>query len=75
MLYIVTIRLGKDPVHDPKRKLTGMCRAGDERCTDSTGEHHSFLVDSEVSLDEVRDTYAKTYHVTRVETAKSLDVV
>ena len=42
-VFIVTIRLKHLKQHNPKCKLTGVCRHGTGQCTDFTGEHHSFL--------------------------------
>lgn len=75
MLYIVTVRLAKNPAHDPRNKVTATCPMGKKRCTDQTGEHHSFLVDSLVSLEEVREHFEATYHVTRVEESMNLVIV
>lgn len=75
MLYIVTVKLAKNPTHDPKNKVTATCPMGEERCTDTTGEHHSFLVDSLLNLEEVREYFAATYHVTRIEESQCLTIV
>lgn len=75
MLYIVTVRLEKSLFHDPRNKVTGRCPLGTDRCTDQTGEHHSFLVDSRLSLEEVREYLKATYHVTRVEESTCLTIV
>lgn len=57
-MFIVTVRLPKNPKHDPHNKVTGPCPlyqhmsellAGlstvyiTSLCTDTTGEHHSFV--------------------------------
>lgn len=75
MLYIVTVRRAKNPAHNPRAKVTGECPEGGERCTDTTGEHHSFLVDSLLSLEEVRKNFETDHHVTRVEVAQNLVVI
>lgn len=65
--FIVTIKLAKNPRHDPRNKLTGQCAVSDH-CTDVTGEHHSYLTTGE-SLEAVRES-AKDggwTHVTRIE--------
>ena len=43
MQAIVTLRLPKQPDHDPKNKRTGECPISNYICTDVTGEHHSYL--------------------------------
>lgn len=64
MIYIVTIKLPKNTMHDPKNKKTSHC-VSNPVCTDSTGEHHSFLVNAN-SLKEIRDYYDGV-HITRIE--------
>ena len=75
MLYLVTVRLAKNSAHNPREKVTGTCPVGDETCTDTTGEHHTFLVESGLSVEDVRTTYESNYHVTRVESAVHLEVL
>jgi hypothetical protein len=66
--YIVTIKVPKNPKHDPHNKVIGPCPiAFNKDCTDVTGEHHSFLFSSEEPIDEVRRYWAVEYRVTRVE--------
>lgn len=60
--YLVTVKLPKNPAHDPRAKQTGPCRYSDE-CTDVTGEHHSFLIKAD-GLDTLRTSGV---HITRVE--------
>jgi len=62
--WIVTVRLPKNPEHDPTNKKMGKCPFS-EHCTDVTGEHHSFLT-SGYTEEEVRELF-KVYHITRVE--------
>lgn len=65
---IVTIKLPRNPDHDPKNKKHGKCPIKDEYCTDITGSHHSYLASGE-SLDEItRNAYTEFGHVTRIET-------
>lgn len=59
--FLVTIKLPKNPNHDPHNKVTGQCLLS-EVCTDSTGEHHSILV-TEKGLGDLQSKY----HITRVE--------
>lgn len=60
--YLVTIKLPRNPGHDPHNKKTGPCPASTE-CTDSTGEHHTFLLET----DQLSMALARYSHVTRVE--------
>lgn len=68
-VFIVTVKLGKNPEHNPHDKKTAACPAsqGPSICTDSTGEHHSFLcIDSSAS--EVAQRFKERgFHVARVE--------
>lgn len=65
--FIVTVKLPKAPFHDPRNKVAGACPVSGLHCTDTTGEHHSVLVEAE-SSQAVFETYrAREIHVTRVE--------
>lgn len=68
--FLVTVKLPKNPEHNPREKKTGRCPVNGEPCTDVTGEHHTFLADlTDMNAEDVRDLYTEIYHVTRVETA------
>ena len=62
MPKLVTIKLPKNPLHDPHNKVTGPCPVS-RVCTDSTGEHHTVLVQTEGNL----AWYMSNYHITRIE--------
>jgi hypothetical protein len=66
--FLITVKLPKNPDHNPRDKKVGRCPLSSLPCTDVTGEHHSMVRDH-VSLTamEVRDLYQDEYHVTRVE--------
>lgn len=66
--YILTIKLEKNPHHDPRAKITGNCEIS-QFCTDKTGAHHSVLIcaDSEQAVRRYAD--ARGWHVTRIERA------
>ncbi len=67
--FLVTVRLPKNPAHNPRDKKAGPCPVNGKPCTDVTGEHHSFLTDDvTLSAEQVREVYQATHHVTRVET-------
>jgi hypothetical protein len=53
--YLVTVKLPKDPDHNPRAKRTGPCLF--------TGEDHTFLTDAE-GVEQLR---ANGSHVTRTE--------
>lgn len=62
-VFLVTVKLPKDPNHDPDNKVIGKCING--RCTDSTGEYHTLLFMTPEGVADVENTGV---HVTRVET-------
>ena len=67
MRYVVTIKLPRNPDHDPRNKKTGICPAS-QFCTDVTGQHHSYLTEG-TDADAVR-AEARSLgfeHVTRIE--------
>lgn len=71
-LFAITVRLPKNPAHDPKNKKTGPCPIStlpEPTCDDVTGEHHTFLHPgtAKSTLENVRASYETIYHVTRVE--------
>jgi hypothetical protein len=61
--YIVTIKLPRNPEHNPRDKKIGACPMA-STCTDATGEHHSGLV----TLEELAAMRDSDVHITRVET-------
>lgn len=67
--YIVTIKLSRNPSHDPRNKVIGPCPAdASSACTDATGEHHSILMRSpELPEALARLLRADGVHVTRIE--------
>ena len=66
--YLVTIKLPRNPDHNPRDKKTGPCPTSTE-CTDSTGEHHTFLLET----DRLFMALARYEHVTRVERVVMVD--
>ena len=71
MRYVVTVKIRRQPNHDPHNEVTGPCPVGNIGvCTDATGEHHSFMqrgVGDESAADVKARLEAVGYHVTRVE--------
>lgn len=66
-VYVVTVKLSRNAAHDPRNKVTNLCALGG-LCTDSTGEHHSYVTTGE-SVDAVCQSALEAgwKHVTRVE--------
>lgn len=73
MQYIITIRLRRNPDHDPQHKVTGPCPVGPGplsgqhplECTDVTGEHHSFLWEAP-DIEQAKRNW-QNLHITRIE--------
>ncbi len=61
--YLVTVKLPRNPDHDPRDKKTGPCPVSGQECTDVTGEHHTFLLET----DQLQLALARYSHITRVE--------
>lgn len=71
--FLVTVKVLKNPSHDPHNKKIGSCPLnGDEKkiCTDITGEHHTIMVEAR-DMEQARLNTLKAYpealHITRVE--------
>lgn len=62
-VQLVTIKLPKNPDHNPREKLTNTCAVSPE-CTDSTGEHHTVAVYTDDEVDALRTRFG---HITRIE--------
>lgn len=61
-MRLVTIKLPKNPKHDPHNKVTGPCPVSGS-CTDVTGEHHTVLIYTDSGLEKL----TALHHITRVE--------
>ncbi len=68
---IITVKLEKNPKHNPHNKLIGNCPINkNELCTDITGEHHSYLEEGTNVEDIWKKAKEKYKHITRVEYIK-----
>lgn len=65
--YLVTVKLPKNPEHNPRSKMAGPCPVNGEPCSDITGEHHTIVVRSTSLTMATLESQAKYGHVTRVE--------
>lgn len=67
--YIVTVKLPKNSAHDPHNKKTAPCPVTGLLCTDSTGEHHSMIVQADSESEAAEKVRGATgiRHVTRTE--------
>jgi hypothetical protein len=73
-MYLVTIKLPRNPYHNPKSKVTGICPVAErmglsDLCTDATGEHHTYMDITSASITQAIETahILGFSHVTRVE--------
>jgi len=68
VIAIVTVRLPRNPKHDPQHKVAGRCPLSKTGlCTDVTGEHHSYI-ETGISLEDIRKKAEQKWgHVTRIE--------
>lgn len=66
MIYLVTMKLTRDPDHDPRNKKTGPCPVTGGACTDVTGEHHTVAITAD-SVEEARQKFTAHTHITRIE--------
>ena len=69
MKAIVTIKIDKNPRHDPSNKQIGKCPCSNI-CTDMTGAHHSYLEEG-ISMEDIEKKAKSKYkHITRIEIVK-----
>jgi hypothetical protein len=64
--FIVTIKLPRNPAHNPAEKQTGPCPVSPS-CTDVTGQHHSYLTEAESERAARTRAEFNHGHVTRIE--------
>jgi hypothetical protein len=67
MIYLVTVKLPRDPAHNPAKKVAGTCPVSGLSCTDVTGQHHTLAVGAanpEAAANAVGEYFP---HITRVE--------
>lgn len=64
MAFIVTVKLPKNPEHNPHNKITGTCPVTRGLCTDVTGEHHSVIAETQAQIEQLRSEFE---HITRIE--------
>lgn len=68
MKVIVTVKLRRNPNHNPSNKKTGMCPLDNGKiCTDITGSHHSYVTEGESTMQIRKDAEKRYGHVTRIE--------
>lgn len=71
MKAIVTVKLPRNPRHNPRNKVTGMCPLKENGvCTDITGSHHSYIEEGEDRFEIYWKARQKYGHVTRIELVK-----
>ena len=67
MKAIVTVKLKKNPFHNPRDKKTGNCPIQNCICTDITGSHHSYIETGKDRDEIIQKAEQKWGHVTRIE--------
>lgn len=68
-VFLVTVRLPRRPEHDPHNKIAGTCPVQGDYCSDTTGEHHTVLVDDMPDIPTVQAAFERLgYKITRIET-------
>ena len=68
MKAIVTVKLERNPKHNPHNKVIGDCPLYENtKCSDVTGEHHSYLEEAEDENMIWVKARRRYKHITRVE--------
>lgn len=67
-IWLVTVKLAKNPDHNPHKKQSGPCPVNGKPCTDTTGEHHTVADFTSKTEEQVRKVFAG-FHITRIEKA------
>lgn len=68
--WLVTVKLPRNPGHDPQHKVTGPCPVWfrhPRTCTDVTGQHHTVLVSADSAELAAADALVAGFHITRIE--------
>src|SRR5687768_461517 len=73
--FAVTVKLSKNPRHNPRDKKTALCPVTYGTCTDATGDHHTLIVTGVGSVEAVA-AWAREQHVnvTRVEACAPISI-
>lgn len=68
MKAVVTVKLPRNPKHDPRNKKSGWCPINTKVwCSDTTGSHHSY-VEEGLNQREIEEKAKKKFkHITRIE--------
>jgi hypothetical protein len=74
MKAIVTVKLARNPHHNPMDKQAGRCPLSDKLgyflfCSDVTGEHHSYIEEGFDLAEIWTKAKLKFGHITRIEAA------
>jgi len=68
MLAIVTVKLTRNPIHNPRNKISGSCQIPrNGLCTDITGSHHSYIEEGRSVAGIRRIAQKRWSHITRIE--------
>lgn len=66
--FLVTVKIPRNPAHDPFNKIAGTCPVSGAHCTDITGQHHTLLVSAQ-NIDQLQRTivFPDGASLTRIE--------
>lgn len=72
MKAVVTVKLPRNPQHNPRNKQSGRCPLSEKlgyyiQCTDITGEHHSIPFEGLTEKDIRKNIALLNLHITRIE--------
>lgn len=78
MIGVVTVKLPRNPKHDPRNKKSGICPISliIERgtwCTDTTGSHHSYVEKGANRKEIENKARSKFKHITRIELFEEIE--
>jgi hypothetical protein len=80
MKAIVTVKLQRNPKHNPANKVEGECPLSKQLgvsiyCSDVTGEHHSYIEEGK-TIAEIEDKAKRKFgHVTRIEILEEIELL
>ena len=73
MQAIVTVKLPRNPQHNPQNKKSGKCPITGWTCTDVTGSHHSYIESGQNRAEIWWKAKEKFGHVTRIEVIEEVE--
>jgi hypothetical protein len=80
MKAIATVKLPRNPKHNPSNKVKGECPLSKQigvsiYCSDATGEHHSYIEEGK-TIAEIEDKAKRKFgHITRIEILEEIELL